>query len=277
MCCRETKTLGLPAEVIEALAHYRRLLDEHGPDWGEQIDFFRLARFSLIGPAFEAFMATGDWATAIRSVIGSEVPAGIVVVRVDEDGALRADVGPARTAIAGRTVRLDVVVDSAAAADLSLTVAGRNVRVAQFGATVETIDVDGADPAFTVVLGDETLCVDGAIRSTAAVAREVLRSAEERTLAAVLAEAAESVARAVEVVREGQPGAWMDSSRRLPRRQNRGLLREDRRQDGHPEAPAYRAGDPLQPGGARCLAHEPVTPKHTRPGPRLPKLTLLAR
>ncbi len=91
MCCQETRTLGLPAEVIEALAHYRRLLDEHGPDWGEQIDFFRLARFSLIGPAFEAFMATGDWATAIRSVIGGEVPVGIVVVRVDEDGLLRAD------------------------------------------------------------------------------------------------------------------------------------------------------------------------------------------
>ncbi len=47
-----------------------------------------------------------------------------------------------------------------------------------------------------------------------AVVREVLRGAEERTLAevaAVLAEAAESVARAVEVAREAQPGAWMDS------------------------------------------------------------------
>lgn len=47
-----------------------------------------------------------------------------------------------------------------------------------------------------------------------AVVREVLRSAEERTLAevaAVLAEAAENVARAVEVAREAQPGAWMDS------------------------------------------------------------------
>ena len=30
MCCQETKTLGLPAEVIEALAHYRQLLDERG-------------------------------------------------------------------------------------------------------------------------------------------------------------------------------------------------------------------------------------------------------
>lgn len=50
-------------------------------------------------------------------------------------------------------------------------------------------------------------------RDVAAV-REVLRGAEERTLAeiaAVLAEAAESVARAVEAAREAQPGAWMDS------------------------------------------------------------------
>jgi hypothetical protein len=50
-------------------------------------------------------------------------------------------------------------------------------------------------------------------RDVAAV-REVLRGAEERTLAeiaVVLAEAAESVARAAEAAREAQPGAWMDS------------------------------------------------------------------
>lgn len=50
-------------------------------------------------------------------------------------------------------------------------------------------------------------------RDVAAV-REVLRGAEERTLAEianVLAEAAESVARAVEAAREAQPGTWMDS------------------------------------------------------------------
>ena len=48
MCCQETRTLDLPAEVIEALAHYRRLLDERGWDWGdEQLPgFFRWARFS---------------------------------------------------------------------------------------------------------------------------------------------------------------------------------------------------------------------------------------
>jgi hypothetical protein len=169
MCCETTDTLGLPAEVIQTLAHYRRLLDARGSDWGdEQIEFARWAHFSLVGPVFAAFMATGDWAEAVRSVIGPELPAGIVVVRVNAGGDVRADVGPARTAIAGRAVRLDIVVDSAADADLSLTVAGRDVHVAPRGATVETIDLDGADPVFTVVLGDQTLTVHGAIRTSTA-------------------------------------------------------------------------------------------------------------
>ena len=79
MCCQETKKLDLPAEVIEALARYRRLLGERGWDWGdEQLpDFFRWARFSLLGPVFEAVAATGDWAKAIRSVIGDDVRPGI--------------------------------------------------------------------------------------------------------------------------------------------------------------------------------------------------------
>ena len=63
---------------------------------------------------------------------------------------------------------IDVVVDSAADDDLSLTVAGREVRVAPRGTAIETIDLDGADPVFAVVLGDETLSVDGAIRPSAA-------------------------------------------------------------------------------------------------------------
>jgi hypothetical protein len=170
MCCQETRMLGLPAEVIEAQAHYRRLLDQRGWDWGdEQLpDFFRWARFSLLGQVFDAFAATGDWAKAIRLVIGHDVPSGIVVVRVDEGGGLHADVGPARPAIAGHTVAIDVVVDSSANTDLSLIVAGREVRVSPRGATIQTIDLDGADPVFTVVLGDETLSVDGSIRPSAA-------------------------------------------------------------------------------------------------------------
>jgi hypothetical protein len=170
MCCQETRTLNLPAEVIEALARYRRLFAERGWDWGdEQLpEFFRWARFSLLGPLFDEFAATGDWAKAIRSVIGEEVPPGIVVVRVDEGGGLRAEVGPARTAIPGCMVPIDVIVDSAVDADLYLTVSGREVRVAPRGGAIETIDLEGADPVFTVVQGDQTLSVDGAIRPSAA-------------------------------------------------------------------------------------------------------------
>ncbi len=170
MCCQETSTLNLPAEVIEALAHYRKLRDRRGWDWGgEQLpDFFRWARFSLLGSVFEAVAETGDWAKAVRSVIGHSVPPGIVVVRIDEGVGLRADIGSARPAISGHTVTIDVVVDSAVDADLSLSVAGREVRVGPRGAAIETIDLDGTDPIFTIVLGDEKLSVEGAIRPSAA-------------------------------------------------------------------------------------------------------------
>jgi hypothetical protein len=42
------------------------------------------ARFSRLGPVFGAFTATGDWAKAICSVIGHDVPAGIAVMHVDQ-------------------------------------------------------------------------------------------------------------------------------------------------------------------------------------------------
>jgi hypothetical protein len=153
--------------VIEALAHYRRLLDRRGWDWGnEQLpDFFRWARFSMLGAVFDAFAEAGAWAKAIRYVIGDDVPPGIVVVRIDEDGLLSAGIGPSRPAIAGRPVAIDVVVDSAVDAGLSLTVADREVRVAPRGAAIETVDID--DPVFTVVLGEETLSAEGAIRPSA--------------------------------------------------------------------------------------------------------------
>ena len=58
MCCEATATLRLPPEVIEAQAHYRRLRDERGWDWGdEQLpDLFRWARFSLLGAVFEGLL-----------------------------------------------------------------------------------------------------------------------------------------------------------------------------------------------------------------------------
>ena len=176
MCCQETRTLNLPPEVIEALARYRRLLGERAWNWGdEQLpDFFRWARFSLLGPVFEAVAETGDWVSAIRSVVGDDVPPGIVVVRVGEDGMLlRAEVGPARPAIADREVAIDVVVDSAVDADLDLIV-GRQVSVPPCGAAIETIDLDGADPAFTVARGQDTLNVKGAFRPSAAAELRLL-------------------------------------------------------------------------------------------------------
>jgi hypothetical protein len=55
MCCETTRTLDLPAEVIEMLARYRQLLAERGVDWGDdQIEFARWARFSLVGPVAES-------------------------------------------------------------------------------------------------------------------------------------------------------------------------------------------------------------------------------
>jgi hypothetical protein len=167
MCC-ETGALALPAEAIEALARYRRLLEERGWDWGDdRIDFWRWQRFATLGPVLEEFFASGDWPGAIRKVIGQEVPAGVAVLRVDRDGRARADLGPPRTVISGRPARIDVVVDSAWDDELSLSVAGQRVPVPPRGAAVATIHLESADPAFTVQLGDQTLVVEGAIRTAA--------------------------------------------------------------------------------------------------------------
>jgi hypothetical protein len=170
MCCQETKSLNLPPEVIEALARFRRLLDERGWDWGDERlpDFFRWARFSLLGPLFDAVADTGDWAKAVRAVIGDDVPPGIVVVYVDEGRRLHADVGEARAAIPHHTVPVDVVIDSAVDAELSLTVAGREVKVVPLGAGIETMDLDGANPVFHVALDDDALRIEGVARTRTA-------------------------------------------------------------------------------------------------------------
>jgi hypothetical protein len=166
MCCEATETLDLPPEVIEMLAHYRRLRDTRGWDWGDdRVDMFRWARFSRLGDVFAAFADTGDWEAAVRRVVGDDPPAGIVVVRVDERGDLHADVGPPCTGIAGHTRPIDVVVDSAAPTEVTVTVAGRPVVVAAGGAAVQTIDLDGGDPVIPVALGDRTLAVEGVART----------------------------------------------------------------------------------------------------------------
>jgi hypothetical protein len=165
MCCDATGTLDLPVAVIRAIAHYRRLLDARGPDWGDdRVELFHFGRFSKFGPVTEAFATVNDWAAAIRTVIGDDVPAGIAVVRIGAGGELRADLGPARPSIAGQGVPIDVVVDSAATSELRLTVAGRPLTLRAHGAALERVELDGADPAFTVALDGRTLRVEGAVR-----------------------------------------------------------------------------------------------------------------
>lgn len=136
MCCESTETLDLPAEVIEAVAHYRLLAERHGWDWGEEQlpDLFRLARFTQRGPLFEALGETGgDWGKAVRSIVGDDVPSGMVVVTDAADGTSTARCGPARPALRGHTVPIDVVHDLGAD-----------------GVSIQTIDVDGGAPEFTV-------------------------------------------------------------------------------------------------------------------------------
>ncbi|GAA1682953.1 hypothetical protein GCM10009765_35190 [Fodinicola feengrottensis] len=157
-------TLDLPAEVIEALAHYRRLRDRNGWDWGDEVmpDIFRWARFSLIGPFFEALEQTGgDSAAAVRQLIGDQVPAGIVVVGVSESGVLAARCGPARPVIAGHRRQIDVIVDSALDREITLAVAGQDVTIAPRAAAIVVTDVENI---LVVRFGGVQLDVTDAVR-----------------------------------------------------------------------------------------------------------------
>ena len=109
MCCGHARTLDLPPPVLEMLARYRDLQRRHGWDWGEENlpGAFRWARFGLLGPVMERAGESGDWAGAVRSVIGDgPVPAGIVVI--DGTGTRT---GPPRPLIPGHTVPIDVIRD----------------------------------------------------------------------------------------------------------------------------------------------------------------------
>ena len=112
MCCGDDEKLGLPPAVIEMLARYRRMRDRQGYGWGEEglPDFFRWARFSLLGPAFDEFAASGDWSAAVRAAVGDEVPAGLLLVSVGAGGRLSARGGPPRPVIVGSAVPVDVVL-----------------------------------------------------------------------------------------------------------------------------------------------------------------------
>ena len=93
--------LDLPPAVIEMLARYRGLQADRGWDWGDdRIEMFRWARFAALGDVFAAYGETGDWPQAVRDVVGTDPPAGVVVVRVGADGAT-VHCGPPRPVVAG--------------------------------------------------------------------------------------------------------------------------------------------------------------------------------
>ena len=152
MCCGDDAELGLPAAVIEMLARYRRLCDEQGFGWGEEAipDFFRWARFSLLGPAFDEFAGTGDWSAAVRAAIGDTVPAGLLLVSIGAGGGVSANGGPPRPVIPGSAVPVDVVLDSAADSDLVVTVAGAPVPVPASGTGLHTVDLDADTTSVTL-------------------------------------------------------------------------------------------------------------------------------
>jgi hypothetical protein len=148
VCCQDDDVLDLPAEAIEALAHYRSLAAARAWDWGDEHlpEFFRLARFSRLGDLTAALGGTGgDWPAAIRRLAGETPPPGLVVIDVGETVEVRSG-RPALT-VPGRPVSLDVVVDAArATAPTTLTLAGRTVGVDAGGAAVEVVEVDGDAP-----------------------------------------------------------------------------------------------------------------------------------
>jgi hypothetical protein len=176
MCCGDDENLDLPPAVIEMVARYRSMLGDHHWGWGgeELPDFFRYARFSLIGPVMEHLDENEDWARAIRSVIADEVPSGIVLIRVDAERRLSAVTGRPRPMAERRRVALDVVIDSSATAELDLTVNGQPVRVDAGAAVVETIECD--DPSFTVALDGRQLVVSDALVSVRAAQLRLVSS-----------------------------------------------------------------------------------------------------
>ncbi len=168
MCCDLTGTLDLPAEVIEALGSYRLMLDERPTDWGdERVGFFQFGRYMHVGPVVDRFAETIDWGKALSAAIADRIPAGFVLVRVDEQRRLSATCGPARLAIVGNGVPIDVVIDSSCDDELTLRVAGRDFHVPKQGGAVEIVHVVGDDPQIVVSLGDEELRVADAVRVVA--------------------------------------------------------------------------------------------------------------
>jgi hypothetical protein len=146
-----TETLNLPPAVIEMLARYQGLLEAKGWGWGDdRVDMFRWARFARLGDVFAAFADLGDWPAAVRSVVGDDLPCGIIVVRVNDQG-VTTRTGSARLVVAGSHTPIGVLIDSALGRAVEVEVAGERATVAAHDATVTTVDVDGRQPDIAVV------------------------------------------------------------------------------------------------------------------------------
>jgi hypothetical protein len=172
VCCNDDTALDLPPAVIEMLARYRRMHAEQGVGWGEEAfpDMFRWARFSRLGPAFDEFAASGDWAGAVRAAVGDDVPAGIALVSIGADGELSVRTGPPRPVVPGATVQIDVVLGSGQAADRDLVVVvdGDEVPVPAGGAGLKTVDAAGP---ITVTCGPARCTIDATVPAAAATLR----------------------------------------------------------------------------------------------------------
>lgn len=146
MCCQDDEVLDLPAEAIEAIAHYRHLRSVRGPDWGgDDVWFARLAGFPLINAVVAGY--SSGTAETLRAVVRDPLPAGVVLVRVDAGARATVTAGPPVPVLAGgdHTATVHMVVDSAA--DTTLTVNGEPVAV--HSGQVERILVT-AGPTLTV-------------------------------------------------------------------------------------------------------------------------------
>lgn len=166
MCCGGTEVFELPAEVIETIAGYRRLQAKRGNDWGEEgREFVAWASFAMVGQVLGELASAADWAGAVRAVLAADLPAGVVVVRVDADRSVRARTGPPRLAIENHSGRVDVVIDSAVGSELRVLVAGRAVVVEPCGVALATAQ---AVAPVTVEFDGTALTLDGVIEVAAA-------------------------------------------------------------------------------------------------------------
>jgi hypothetical protein len=163
VCCDDDVVLDLPPAAVEMLARYRRMRAEQGFGWGEDPvpEMFRWARFSRLGPVFDEYAQSGDWAGAVRAAVGDAVPPGLVLVAVGADGGLSARTGPPRPSIAGAGVHVEVVLDSAADRDLVVRVADEEVTVPAGGAALAVLAL--ATPDVELTCGDARLVVEGVL------------------------------------------------------------------------------------------------------------------